>query len=72
MEELEFSRKKSNKDVICTACWKIYNYEEVRLHRSSEPAHQANILSSKYFAGEKIFLSLAKQNGKVFRDGQVI
>lgn len=72
LSELQFSKQKSNKDVLCVKCWRVMNYEEARLHKTNEPSHEANILTSKYFASEKIFISLAKQNRKVFKDNSEI
>jgi hypothetical protein len=67
LEDLQYSKLKSNKDVICTSCWKVFNYEEARHHKVQEPEHVRTILTSKYFASEGVFIDLAKENKKIFR-----
>ena len=63
IEELQYSQKKSNKDVMCTRCWRILNYQEGRAHKSTD--HRSHIITSKNFSNEKLFISLAKKHQKL-------
>ena len=68
LQELEFSRMKQNKDLLCTACWKIYNFQEARTHKLKFPSHKSQILTSKYFSSEQLFIEVARKNGKFVHD----
>jgi hypothetical protein len=47
LNELELSRKKSNKDLFCTKCWRVLNYQEARNHKQNHPDHKDDILTSR-------------------------
>jgi hypothetical protein len=65
LENLSYSKSKSNRDVLCLSCWKILKYEECVKHKLLEPDHSDNILTSKQFSSEDKFISIARENGKV-------
>lgn len=54
------SKQKSNKDVFCVKCWRIFRYEENLRHKEDLPDHAKSVLTSKYYATEKRFISLAR------------
>lgn len=54
------SKQKSNKDVFCVKCWRIFRYEENLRHKEELPEHSRSVLTSKYYATEKRFISLAR------------
>ena len=59
------SKQKSNKDVFCVKCWRIFRYEENLKHKEDLPEHSKSVLTSKYYATEKRFISLARALKKV-------
>lgn len=64
LEKLNFSKAKSNRDVLCLKCWRIMKYEESVKHKMLYPMHRSSILTSKSFASEEKFVELAHQHGK--------
>ena len=58
-------RLKSNRDYMCLKCWTVFTYEQVKLHKEQIPSHGETIITSKMFASEEKFLSLAKSMGKI-------
>jgi hypothetical protein len=65
MKELQYSKLKSNKDVLCVKCWKTLNYEEGKTHKTEFKDHLQHILTSKHFTAELLFVNLAKKHGQV-------
>ncbi len=65
MNSLQWSKSKSNRDVLCLKCWKIMKYEESVKHKMLEQDHIKSILTSKEFASETKFVSVARAMGKV-------
>ena len=59
------SKQKSNKDVFCVKCWRIFRYEDNIKHKEELPDHTKSVLTSKYYATEKRFISLARALKKV-------
>lgn len=73
LEDLQYSKLKSNKDVICVSCWKVLNYEEARHHKVVEPEHTNAILTSKFYTSESVFIDLAKEHRKIFKSkGEIL
>jgi len=58
-------KNKSNREVLCTDCWMILNYEQRGKHSSRFPDHKNNILTSSQFATEIQFYHIACINNKV-------
>ncbi|CAI2381480.1 unnamed protein product [Moneuplotes crassus] len=67
-------KKKSNREVLCTACWMILNYEQRSKHKAKFPSHTASILTSSQFASGTQFYQIAIKNNKVItkHDGAVL
>ena len=65
IRKLERSRKKSNRDLFCLKCWRIYNYESNVKHKSIMPTHKGSIITSKNFASEAMFMQLARAMKKI-------
>lgn len=65
IRKLERSKQKSNRDVFCLHCWRIYNYEGNIRHKDLMPSHKTSIVTSKSFASEDLFIQLAKAMNKV-------
>ena len=60
LDNLNYSKSKSNRDVLCVNCWKILKYEECVKHKTLEPDHSKNILTSKEYATETKFITVAR------------
>lgn len=65
LRNLQWSKQKSNRDVLCLKCWKIMKYEECVKHKMMAPDHVKSILTSKEFASETKFVAVARAMGKV-------
>ncbi|CAI2380325.1 unnamed protein product [Moneuplotes crassus] len=63
--KLSAIKKKSNREVLCTDCWMILNYEQRGKHNSKFPEHKPSILTSSQFASEIQFYHIAFANNKV-------
>ena len=59
LENLNYSKTKSNRDVLCVKCWKILKYEENIKHKTTNPDHMRCIFTSKDFASESKFINVA-------------
>eukprot|EP00347_Sterkiella_histriomuscorum_P013760 403363475 len=68
LQKFQYSTAKSNRDVLCSQCWKILKYEEFVKHKIFLPHHTGSILTSKKFASEKKFIEISKNLGKYFID----
>lgn len=66
IRKLERSKAKSNRDLFCLKCWRIYNYESNVKHKRIMPSHSGSIITSKSFATETLFMQLARAMKKVF------
>eukprot|EP00347_Sterkiella_histriomuscorum_P003116 403365529 len=64
IDRLNYSKSKSNRDVLCSKCWKILKYEAAIRHRNKHPEHNSFVMTSKEFATEKKFIHVAKYYGK--------
>ena len=62
---LLWSKQKSNRDVLCLKCWKIMKYEEAVKHKITSPDHTKSVLTSKEFASETKFITVARAMNKV-------
>lgn len=65
LHNLNWSKQKSNRDVLCLKCWKIMKYEECVKHKMLAPDHIKSILTSKEYASEGKFIAVARAMGKV-------
>lgn len=65
VRDLLWSKQKSNRDVLCLKCWKIMKYEECVKHKTLQPDHIKSILTSKEYASEAKFISIAKAMNKI-------
>ena len=68
---LKTSKSRSNRDVFCLECWKIFKYEENKLHKLCFPNHKRLILTSKHFCTENKFIALARLMNKIVNDNEV-
>ena len=64
VRNLELSKRKSNRDVLCLRCWKLMKYEESVRHKLIQTDHIRSVLTSKEFASEDKFVAVAKALGK--------
>ena len=64
LAKLQQSKSKSNRDVICLMCWKVLKYEQHLKHKATMPEHTGSILTSKEYAHEIKFVSVARALGK--------
>jgi hypothetical protein len=64
VRNLNWSKQKSNRDVLCLKCWKIMKYEESVKHKMVQPEHVKSILTSKEYASEAKFIAVAKAMNK--------
>jgi hypothetical protein len=64
LNNLHYSKSKSNRDVLCLKCWKIMKYEECVKHKLIAPDHINSILTSKEFSNEAKFIAVAKAMNK--------
>ena len=62
---LEFSKRKSNRDVLCVDCWEILTYEQRSKHEKDHPDHSNKVMTSKWYGSENQFLTLARDMKKV-------
>ena len=60
IQQIEFIKSKSNRQVLCIKCWLILNYEQKIKHVKENPGHEASILTSAKFASSQQILSLAQ------------
>ena len=58
-------KQKSNREVLCTDCWMILNYEQRGKHAAKFPKHKESILTSSQFASEIQFYHIAFTHNKV-------
>ena len=65
LRNLQWSKQKSNRDVLCLKCWKVMKYEECVKHKTSLPDHTKSILTSKEFASETKFMAVARAMDRV-------
>ena len=65
MKKLKLSKMKSNRDYLCLRCWKVFTYEQVKVHRQEKSSHIESIITSKHFASEEKFLSVSKSFNKM-------
>ena len=65
VKKLIFSKKKSNRDYLCVKCWVVLTYDQMKSHKKNLQSHAETILTSKHFASEESFMSLARQFNKV-------
>lgn len=65
INRLHAIKRKSNREVLCTECWMILNYEQRGKHSSKFPKHKDSILTSSQFASEIQFYHIAYTNNKV-------
>lgn len=65
LKNLNYSKSKSNRDVLCLKCWKIMKYEECVKHKLVQTDHIKSILTSKEYASEEKFIAVAKAMGKI-------
>ena len=61
---LEGMKKKSNRQVLCLACWELLNYEQKSKHLKTHPSHEKQIVTSSKFASSWQFYSLALAHKK--------
>ena len=67
---LQRSKSKSNRDVLCAKCWKIYTYEGNVVHKLQQPDHAEEILTTKMYANEEKFVAAAKKLNKMKVEGE--
>ena len=65
VQKLIRSKQKSNRDVLCVKCWRIYCYEQNIHHKLHNPQHIDHILTSKAFCSESKFVAIATALNKM-------
>ena len=65
VHRLESIKQKSNRQVLCLACWELLNYEQKTKHFKSQPGHANHTVTSSKFASSWQFYSLALAYDKV-------
>lgn len=68
LENLRLSASKSNRDVLCTECWELINYEVSKAHRSDYPEHSKSMRTSRDYLDVQVFIDLAKESKRYFHD----
>ena len=69
---LQFSKSKSNRDVLCAICWEIITYEQREKHLMASPSHKDEVLTSKSFCNEEKFVFMAERYGRAKEFGGII
>ncbi|CDW87375.1 UNKNOWN [Stylonychia lemnae] len=74
IQQIEFIKTKSNRQVLCAKCWLMLNYEQKIKHIKDHPDHELSILTSTKFASSQQMISLAQACNKLVNksDGQYI
>ena len=71
VHRLESIKQKSNRQVLCLACWELLNYEQKTKHFKAHPDHASRTVTSSKFASSWQFYSLALAYDKVIeRDNE--
>ena len=65
LKQLQRSKLKSNRDILCAKCWRIYSYEGNIKHKLDMPEHMSNIITSKGYGNEAKFMAIATALNKV-------
>eukprot|EP00347_Sterkiella_histriomuscorum_P001262 403372707 len=68
IHNLKLSKSKSNRDVMCTHCWELLNYEVVRVHKVQYPTHTINFKTSRHYASEEKFIKLSQLHNRIIYD----
>lgn len=50
VQQVESIKLKSNREVLCLACWVLLNYEQRIKHTRDFPDHKPNVLTASKFA----------------------
>ena len=58
------SKKKSNRDILCSLCWEVLKYDESIQHKKEFPEHIKYFITAKDYTSEKKIIAIAKQNNK--------
>ena len=59
VEHLSTIKQKTNRLVLCQACWKLLNNHQKVSHRIEFPTHTQTILTSSRYASEEKIYELA-------------
>ena len=59
LRNFKASTTKSNRDYLCVRCWKVFTYEQIKIHRNTLSDHNQSVVTSKHFATEEKFIQLA-------------
>ena len=70
LRDLQVSIEKSNRDILCLACWEIIKYDRNIKHKAENPDHLSAILTSRDYGSEWQIINLAKENGKLIIEGE--
>ncbi len=65
LSNLDRSRTKSNRDVLCARCWKVFRYMKSKRHVEQNPDHGIFMRTTRMFAEEEKFLEQAYSMNKV-------
>jgi hypothetical protein len=63
--KVENSKRKSNRDLLCTQCWQVYTYEMSLKHKKEAPTHADFLLTTKHYSSDEKLLRVSQQCGKV-------
>lgn len=64
MKKLNESLQKTNRDLMCIECWRIYSYDKIKVHKIQEPSHERSIITAKEYASQEKFIELSQELGK--------
>lgn len=68
LENLRLSASKSNRDVLCTECWELINYEVSKAHKVEHPDHTKSMRTSRDYLDVETFMDLAKEKKHYYLD----
>ena len=64
-EALQSNRNKTSRDLLCTACWKLFTYTKYKQHLAMNPSHEGMKVCCQSYSDEESFLKLAQSLGRV-------
>ena len=64
VKNLENTKNKTNKDVLCIECWQVFRHNSRKRHALLFKDHRELCLTPKHFSSEERFVKLAKAHGK--------
>jgi hypothetical protein len=66
--DVQKNKKRTCRDVLCGACWKMFSFTQFQAHVKIFKGHDKSEITSKVYTSEEMFLKLARQMGHVVTD----